>query len=77
MYCKPTFIHGYFISRFFCDKLVRNEYFSRPTIFHSYRTILYIWFTTRNIRDNELGSHELAKFSRSRIKVGLQYTLYI
>jgi hypothetical protein len=24
-YCKPTFIRGYFISRFFCDKLAHGK----------------------------------------------------
>jgi hypothetical protein len=34
--------------------------------------IQYIWFAMRNIRDTEVLAN-LAKFSRSRIKVGLQY----
>jgi hypothetical protein len=29
LYCKPTYIRGYFISRFFCDKLVSGDFRNR------------------------------------------------
>jgi hypothetical protein len=68
--CKPTFICGYFISWFLCDKLVSSIFAIEPSSF-SGNWEKNIWFATRNICDRKV-LVKLAKFSHSRIKVGLQ-----
>lgn len=74
-YCKPTFICGYFISRLTSAKLVFGNLCSRPNLIRpvlSYQPNDKDWFALRNIRDEETLAN-LAKITRMRIKLGLQY----
>jgi hypothetical protein len=77
MYCEPTFIRGYFISRLLCDTLalVRQVSFKIEPSSLKCVTSCNIRFTTRNVNNGEILAN-LAKFSRSQIKVGLQYSKY-
>jgi hypothetical protein len=64
-YCKTTFIRGYLIIlRFVNDKLVSGNQFSWSSL---------KFFLHTKLHKKELVSDDGAKFSRSRIKVGLQY----
>lgn len=75
MFCKPTFICDDIILPFTGHELVRKDKFLRVRLI-KLRVVLEPynkgWFATRKIRDND-SLAKLAKISRLRINVGLQY----
>jgi hypothetical protein len=62
VYCKPTFIHCYFIMQFFYDKLVSDESFIWNCIKHL--------CNKKYIYDSDILAN-LTEFSHFGIKVGL------
>lgn len=71
IYCKPTFILHNIISQFIGDKLVCNDLFSWVSLIQKY-VVITIIEQGLVCGEKSLLQWCLTKFSRSRIKVGLQ-----